>query len=121
MYKEANSNLYNSLRDDLIRNSLSFCRQITTFAMLEELSDLHASFCYSAQELSKANDDKLLIISHHIINKLREFVNDMGEYGINDESLNEFFKLIKRFQSAIQEDTTISQNIDSDIMKFTIE
>ena len=111
MYKEANSYIYNALRDDLIRNALSFCRKITTFAILEELSDLHASFCYSEQELSKSNDDKLLIISHHIINKLREFVYDMGEYGVNEESLNEFFKLIKRFQSVIQEESVINIKI----------
>ncbi len=121
MYKEENSNLYNSLREEIIKYSLLFCRKITTFAMLEELSDLHASFCYSEQELSKANDDKLIIISHHIINKLREFVDDMAEYDVNDDSLNNFFELIKRFQSVIQKDTTVSQKIDFNHAKLIID
>jgi hypothetical protein len=108
MYKEPNhDDLYDSLREEIIENSLSFSRKITAFAMLEELSDLHAMFCYSQQELSDTKDDKLIIISHRIINKLREFVDDMGEYGIDDHSLATFLELTERFQSVIKNQSTV--------------
>jgi len=112
MYKEPDDdNLYFSLREEIIENSLSFSRKITAFAMLEELSDLHAMFCYSQQELSNTKDDTLIIISHHIINKLREFVDDMGEYGVDDDSLAAFLNLTERFQSAIRNKSNSTQKV----------
>lgn len=114
MYKEPNNNLYYNLRDEIIKNSLSFSRKITAFAMLEELSDLHAMFCYTQHELSVAKDEKLIIISHHIINKLREFIDDMGEYGVDDESLTNYLDLTERFQSVIHSQLQTSSKMDEE-------
>ncbi len=119
MYKEPDLDFYYSLREDIIKSSLLFCRKITTFAMLEELSDLQAMFCYSEQELSKVSDDKLIIISNLIINKLREFVCDMGEYDVDDTSIDKFFDLIDKFQDIIKNDKAFTQKFE--LKKFEIE
>jgi len=120
MQNETDNNLYHNLREQIIENSLSFSRKITAFAILEELGDLHAMFSYSRQELSIASDEKLIILSHRIINKLREFVLDMVDYGVDDEALTSFFELTLHFQLASQSITEPSQLISQDLEKNQI-
>lgn len=100
MREECNeiSSLYYLQREEIVATALSFSRKITAFALLEELSELHAVFSYSLSELNTVNDDKLILISHLIVNKIAEFIDDMSEYGIDHESLDTFLILLDRFQ-----------------------
>jgi hypothetical protein len=101
MIEGLHKNGYSVLRDEIITKALFFSRKITTFSMLEELNELHAMFCYSQQELNTTSDEKLIIISQLIINKMREFIYDMGEYGVNDDALSSFLNLLEQFQLSI--------------------
>ena len=113
MYDEPDQNLYYALREEIIKNALSFSRKMTAFAMLEELSDVQAMFCYSQQELTNAKDERLILISHLIITKFREFLDDMSEYGVDEYALTSFFDLTERFQTAVDSKLATLQKVDS--------
>lgn len=91
--------LYFLQREEIVATALSLSRKITAFTLLEELSDLHAVFSYSLSELKTINDDKLILIAHLIVNKIAEFIDDMGEYGIKDYDLSHFLQKLENFDN----------------------
>lgn len=88
-----------SLRDELIKTAVTFSRKITSFALLEDITELQG-MGFSSHELMLNSDLHLIKICELILNKSEDFKNDLIDYGIDDILLKEFHHQIDLFKSS---------------------
>lgn len=105
----------NEIRDELIRITASLSRKITSFALLEDITELQG-MGFSAQELMENDDQHLLKICQMVLSKCENFRNDLIDYNINDESLKEFRNQIDQFSTCIH-----NSEISGDLKNQTSE
>jgi len=104
-----------SLRDVLIKTSASFSRKITSFALLEDITELQG-LGFSSHELLIGDDQHLLKNSQLLLGKSEDFRNDLLDYGIDDISIAEFRDQIDRFRASMY-----NNEISNDLVNQTFE
>ena len=98
-----------SLRDVLIQAAASFSRKITSFALLEDITELQG-LGFSSHELLVGNDQHLLKTCQLLLTKSEDFRKDLLDYGIDDLSINEFRDQIDQFKVSVY-NTEISNDL----------
>lgn len=91
---------YQPVKEELVSLASSFCRKITSYALLEEIAELQG-MCFSPQELMRSDDQELIRICHVILSRALDCKNELEEYGIDDMARNIFSDLIERFNSIV--------------------
>jgi hypothetical protein len=107
-----NSNIkqaYQEVKSRLIKLTVEVSKSLTTFALLEEMVELQAQFCYSYSELQCNSDEVLMRKCYLLHNKLSELVNDLVDYNINKPKLNTLLQTIEDF-NLISMQITVMQN-----------
>ncbi|HEY4788619.1 MAG TPA: hypothetical protein VIH57_21360 [Bacteroidales bacterium] len=89
-----------ALRDDLINVAASLSRKITSFALLEDITELQG-LGFSTHELTENDDLHLLKICETLLCKCEDFLNDLADYGINDVALKEFRDQTDQFKTSV--------------------
>jgi hypothetical protein len=89
-----------SLREELVSTTVSFCRKITSFALLEEISELQG-MCFSNNELLVSNDQDLIKTCQLVLNKSDDFQDDLDNYGIDKQSIAVFRDQLDRFKASV--------------------
>ena len=95
-----NSNLQNSYVETklkLIKLAVEASKNLTTFALLEEIIDLQGQFCFSEAELQKYNNEILVLKCQMLFKKLTEHTADLLDYGITDRKLMQLKQTIEDF------------------------
>lgn len=95
-----NSNVQDSYVETklkLIKLAVEASKNLTTFALLEEIIDLQGQFCYSEAELLKYNNEILILKCQLLFKKLTEHTADLLDYGITDRKLMHFKETIENF------------------------
>lgn len=87
------------LRNELARNIVRFSRKITSYALLEELTELQGLFCYTYDELIMTSDEKLIEISNQILQKSTEYLTGIAEYGLSNDIILKFKESIAEFDT----------------------
>ena len=96
-----NSNLEDSYVETklkLIKLVVEASKNLTTFALLEEMIELQGQFCYSDVELQRYNYDILILKCQLLYKKLLEHTSDLIDYGITDRKLMQLKQTIEDFQ-----------------------
>lgn len=83
----------------LIHLAVEASKNITTFALLEEIIELQGQFCYSETELQKYNNDTLILKCQLLFRKITEHLSDLMEYGFTDRKLMQLNQTIEDFQA----------------------
>lgn len=112
-----NSNLQDSYAETklkLIKLAVEASKNLTTFALLEEIIDLHGQFCYSEAELLKYNNDILILKCHLVNKKLAEHLSDLSDYGITERKILYFEQTIEDFSMVAAQHTTMLQEKNSE-------
>jgi hypothetical protein len=109
-------NDYAWLRNELAKTTVVFSRKITSFALLEELTDIQGLFCYSFEELFLYTDGRLLVTSRLVLAKTKEYLVNIREYGISHTAISNFQNIIDQF-SSLTNDKNISDRIAEDARK----
>jgi hypothetical protein len=104
-----------SLRDELIKTAVIFSRKITSFALLEDITELQC-MGFSSQELMVNSDQHLIKTCEWVLSKSENFRNDLIDYGIDDILLKEFRNLIDQFKSSLY-----NNEISTDLVNQALE
>jgi hypothetical protein len=91
---------YKSLREELVKSAASFCRKITSFALLEEISELQG-MCFTSKELMDGDDPNLIKTCQSILTKSEDFQKDLNDYGIDSDAILSFREHIDRFKAVL--------------------
>lgn len=90
---------YVETKQKLIKLAVEASKNLTTFALLEEIIELQGQFCYSDNELQKYNHDMLTTKCQLLYKKLIEHTSDLVDYGITDRKLMQFRQAMEDFQT----------------------
>lgn len=90
-----------SIKEDLVNLASSYCRKITSYALLEDIKELQG-MCFSAGELFMINDSDLVKICELILDKSITYRYDLEEYGISETSIISLQLLTERFKTMVQ-------------------
>jgi hypothetical protein len=93
------------LREELVKTAALFCRKITSFALLEEISELQG-MCFSQNELMALNGQELISSCQIMLDKTMDHRNDLIEYGIDDQFLNLFCDQMDKFKALYHDEVT---------------
>ncbi|MDP4207358.1 MAG: hypothetical protein Q8928_00960 [Bacteroidota bacterium] len=93
---------YQLLREQLIKTAVSFSRNITAFALLEEQSDLFGMFGFSPNDLPGLQDEELIKRCNLMLGVIQEFNKDLNDYGINEENAKAFRLLTDRLKLTLK-------------------
>lgn len=107
-----NSNIQDSYVETklkLIKMTVEASKNLTTFALLEEIIDLQGQFCYSEMELQRYNNDILALKCQLLYKKLTEYVSDLADYGITDRKLMQLKQHIEDFREISSQHAGLSE------------
>lgn len=109
-----NSNMENSYVEaklKLIKLAVEASKNLTTFALLEEIVDLHGQFCYSLDELQKYNNDILILKCQLLHKKLAEHNTDLVDYGLTERKIAYFKETIDDFRIIALQKEAVAENL----------
>jgi hypothetical protein len=95
----------------LIKLAVESSKNLTTFALLEEINDLHGQFCYSEAELHKYNNEVLVMKCLLLFKKLTEHRTDLLDYGINESKLMQFKETIEDLRVIALQEIAETENL----------
>jgi hypothetical protein len=104
-----------SLRDVLIQTAASFSRKITSFALLEDITELQG-LGFSSHELLVGDDQRLLKTCQLLLTKSEDFKKDLMDYGIDGKTIDEFRDQIDQFKISVY-----NNEISNDLVNQTFE
>ena len=93
-----NSDSYVEAKLNLIKFAVELSKRLTTFALLEEITELQGQFCYSDAELEKYDPHVLILKCQLLYNILTEYSSDLADYEITESKLACFKRTIETFQ-----------------------
>jgi hypothetical protein len=93
------------LREELAKTAALFCRKITSFALLEEISELQG-MCFSQNELMALNGQDLISSCQIMLDKTLDHRNDLIEYGIDEQFLNLFCGQMDKVKAVYHDEVT---------------
>jgi hypothetical protein len=102
---------YVEVKLKLIKLAVEASKNITTFSLLEEMTDLQGQFCYSDSELLRYNNDILVLKCYLLQKKLAEHINDLADYGITERKLAQLEQTIEDFKIISAQHTSFLQEI----------
>lgn len=108
---KTNSNFedsYVETKSRLIKLSVEASKNLTTFALLEEIVDLQGQFCYTEAELQRYNSYILVLKCQLLHKKLSEHTSDLMDYGINERKLSQLEQAIDDFKTVSRQQTASS-------------
>lgn len=105
----------NSLRDLLIHTAASFSRKITSFALLEDITELQG-LGFSPHELLVGNDDHLLKTCQLLLDKAEHFRADLLDYGLDELKIDGFRDQMDQFKMSVHH-----AEISNDLVNQTFE
>ena len=98
-----------SLRDELIKITATFSRKITSYALLEDITELQG-MGFSPKELMVNTDQQLLKNCQLVFAKSEDFRNDLVDYGIDSLLLDKFRNQIDEFKTSLHTSEISSDN-----------
>jgi len=98
-----------SLRDELIKITATFSRKITSYALLEDITELQG-MGFSPKELMVNTDQQLLKNCQLVFAKSEDFRNDLVDYGIDSLLLDKFRNQIDQFKTSLHTSEISSDN-----------
>ena len=104
-----------SLRDVLIQTAASLSRKITSFALLEDITELQG-LGFSSHELLLDDDEHLVKNCQLLLSKSEYFRNDLIDYGIDDVIINGFRDQLDKFKASVHDN-----EISHDLVNQTFE
>ena len=104
-----------SLRDSLIQTTVFFSRNIISFALLEDITELQ-DMGFSSVELTNGADQSLIRAAELLLSRSESFKSDLVDYGIDNDYIARFRDQIDRFKN-----TVYSQEISNDLVNQTFE
>jgi hypothetical protein len=105
---------YVELKLKLIKLAVEASKNVTTFALLEEMAELHGQFCYSENELHSYNNDTLILKCYLLNKKLTEYLTDLADYGITDRKQIQLEQTIEDFRIISGQHTAMMQEINQE-------
>lgn len=90
-----NSEFIMEARLNLIKFAVELSKRLTTFLLLEELTELQGQFCYNDAELKKYDNNILILKCEQLYNILAEYSTDLADYEITESKLACFKKNIE--------------------------
>lgn len=111
-----------SLKEDLVNLASNYCRKITSFALLEDITELQG-MCFSPKELIKLDEGSLVEVCQQIVCKSSVYLSDLVDYGITDDALDMLRDLTDKFKSTLNHigvsNNLIDQNFNEVSMMFS--
>lgn len=98
-----NSDAYVEARLNLIKFAVELSKRLTTFALLEEITELQGQFCYSETELEKYDNNILINKCQLLYKKLGEHSSDLADYEITDSKLVYFQRTIEILENILHQ------------------
>lgn len=95
-------NQYAHLKEALIISATTVSRNITAYALLEELTDVQGLFCYSIDELSFETDEKIMLKCQSLLLYISNHRLELVDYGIDGELENKFRDLTDQFKAIVE-------------------
>jgi hypothetical protein len=99
---EGESGAYSQIRDELINSTIYVSRKITTYSLLEELTDIQGVFCYTREELINSDDEKLLKKAKTLLDYCKLYKLDIEYSGIEHSSIVTLTNAIEHFYLLIE-------------------
>lgn len=103
---------YVEVKLKLIKLAVEASKNITTFSLLEEMTELQGQFCYSDNELHRYNNDILVLKCYLLHKKLAEHITDLADYGITERKLVQMEQTIEDFKNISGQHTAMLQEIN---------
>lgn len=102
------------LKLKLIKLAVEASKNITTFALLEEMIELQGQFCYSENELHRYNNDILVLKCILLCKKLKEHLTDLADYGITERKLMQLEQIIEDFKIVASQHAALLQELSEE-------
>lgn len=84
-------------REEVLTTAASLSRKFVAYALLEQITQIQGTFCFSYDELASKNNEELLRFSSNLLKSLKDYSCDLADYGIDDEIMLRFQNLISQF------------------------
>lgn len=114
------SESYCFIRDETIQFTLFLSRKVTSYALLEELTEAQGFFCFSYDQLVNETDQKLLALCKNLLQFITLHETDLMDYGIDKTSISSYRDLIDRHQHII-ENKLLCEEIDKNHATLFVE
>lgn len=96
-------------REEVLREATSLSRKFVAYALLEQITLIQGTFCFTYDELASKNNEELLRLSNSLLKSLKDYSSDLVDYGIDNEGVIHFQNLINRFTSLIDHQLVAEQ------------